>query len=388
MAPSPGASRPAAWLVAVCALALAACTDDSPPPIDPETRAEGLYIHGTTLYLQGKFDEAILAFKEMEKLKPGDPRLPAAYGEIYLSQGKLKDALEQFEIAAQKDPRRSTNWSRIGFIKLQLGIHEEARSALRKAIALNPMDHVALEALAELDLQEGRLDEAVSHFTLAADASLTAETGGQLLVRAARELQKAGRDEEALKLLQSAAGRGSPSVDVLTELGELLIKSRRFEDAVGVLTQAAQRNRADPMLWELVGELYVSLDKPGDAIAAFKESLKVKDRAVVHVALARIHRARDDMPAANEELELALQTATGEEEREALELARLLSEFNRKKDALSILDALAQEPDNAADVAIHLELAKLAKQLGATEKVTVACKRVLAADAGVGRCPP
>ena len=385
---SPGASR-AALAPAVLALALAAwaCERSPTSTVDPKVRAEGLYVHGTALYLQGNFEESLRAFEEMKAIVPDDPRLPAAFGEVHLSQGKLREALPLFEEAAQRDPKRSTNWSRIGFIRSQLGQTEEAKSALRKAIALNPHDHVALEALAEIDLEEGRLDEAVSSFALAAESSLNQENGAQLLLKAARALQKAGRDADALELLQTSEQRGVRTPAVLTEMGELLVKARRFEDAVGVLTIAAQLNRTDPTLWEMVGELYVALDKPGDALNAFRESLKVKERAVVHVALARLHRARKDPGAAEEALQKALRTATGEDERESLELARLLAEFGRKEDALTLLDTLASEPDNADDVALQLETAKLARALGRTRIVAAACERARAADAGVNACP-
>ena len=62
--------------------------------------------------------------------------------------------------------------------------------------------------------------------------------------------------------------------------------------ALLVYTDAARAAPGDPALWDLVGELYLKLAKPADAEAAFRESLRVKDRAVVHVALARLCQLR------------------------------------------------------------------------------------------------
>lgn len=372
---------------ATCALVASGCDKKSTSPVDPRAHAEGLYLLGTTQYLQGKFDEALSSFAEMEKLLPGDPRLPAAKGEIYLSQGKVTDALAQYQKAAAQDPKRSTNWSRIGFIENMLGHADEARSALRKAIGLNPHDYTALEALGDLEQKQGHLDQAVTNFSLAAEASPNSEAASGLWIRASRELEKAHRDDDARKLLQGAVGRGSSSPEVLAEYGGLLVRAHRFEDALPVLTDAAKQNGRDPMLWQMVGELEVALDKPADAMLAFRESLKIKDRTEVHAALARLHRAREDDKAAQEELELALQAATGEEA-ESRELAKLLTEFGRKKDALAILSALAEEPEKKNDVALQVQTAKLAKEVGAGDTVKAACARVKSApEAGVRACP-
>lgn len=372
----------------LCMAGLAGCDRPESPKPDPRQRAEGLYIFGTSQYLQGNFDGAIKSFEQMREILPDDPRLPAALGEVFLSQGKLKEALAHYQKAAERDPRRSTNWSRVGFIQNLLGHLDEARVALRKAIGLNPRDFTALEALGDLELKQGNLEEAVRDFTFAAEASPDPDSAGELYVRAARELQRHQREAKALELLQGAAGRGSPSPLLLTEYGELLVRAHRFEDALPVLTDAAQRSPRDPTLWQMVGELEVALDRPGDAIAAWHQSLRIKDRAEVHAALARVHRARKDEAAAQEELEKALRTASGDEA-ESRELVELLSDFGRKKDALVILTALAEEPGSLGDTALQLRTARLAQEVGEKDTVRAACARAIAApDAGVRRCPP
>ncbi|MBX5480311.1 MAG: tetratricopeptide repeat protein [Myxococcaceae bacterium] len=356
-------------------------------PVDPKTRAEGLYVHGTALYLQGKFDEALKAFEQMKTIVPDDPRLPAAVGEVYLSQSKLREALEYFQTAAAKDPKRSTNWSRIGFIQAQLGKNDEARSALRKAIGLNPHDFNALEALGDVDLHEHKVREAAKNYALAAEASPRPDAQGQLYVKAARVLEDAKDEAGAIQVLEQGLAKGTQTADVQAELGELYVRARRFDDALPVLIAAAQNNPVDPTLWQMVGELYLAKDKPGDAIAAFQQSLKVKDRAEVHGSLARIHKARGDTAAAAEELDKALQVATGEEA-ESRELAKLLIDFGRKKDALKLLDALAKEPEQKDDAALQLKTAKLAKEVGDRQTMEDACQRARSApDAGVTRCP-
>ncbi|MHB8873910.1 MAG: tetratricopeptide repeat protein [Myxococcaceae bacterium] len=355
------------------------------PKPDPKAQAEGMYLLGTAEYLKGNFDLAHGHFAEVRKLNPTDPRLPAAIGEVFLAEAKLAEALKEFEVAAKADPRRATNWSRIGFILSLQGKRTEAVSALQKALALNPNDFNALEQLAEVHVKQNEIDEAVRGFTLAAKAAPDSAKAF-LYLRASGELTRRGRQPESLALLEAASAEGVRAPELMSELGDLLVQAGRLAEAAATYRDAASRS-ADPTLWELVGEVNAKLDKPGDAEAAYRESLRVKDRAVVHVAIARLCQARKDDACVQAELDRALETASGEELRESLDLADLLVSLGRKKDALALLQQVSAEPDQQGNFGLQLKVAKLAKDSGDPKGMKDACDRALAADAGVKRCP-
>jgi tetratricopeptide (TPR) repeat protein len=361
---------------------LAGCPSKMPEK-DPHAEAEGLYLAGTAAFLQGRFDQALDFYKQVRALQPKDPRLPAAVGEVYLAQRKMQDALKEFEAAALADPRRSTNWSRIGYIHSVLGERAEAKTALRKALALNPQDASALEELAEIDKKEGEVDAAVGHFVLAAQASPEADKGA-LYLEAAQLLREKGRPEESLKLLQQARATGVQSADLLVELGDERVKAGDLAGAAEVYRQAAGRPPPDPTLWELVGEIEAKQKHRALAEEAFHQSLKVKERALPHIALARLSWDAHEKEVAETELERAMKAATGEERRETVELSDLLVAMGRKADALKLLVNLAGEPDSAKDADLQLLTARLAQQLGQKDVVRDACSRL--SDAGT-RCP-
>ncbi|WP_224242869.1 tetratricopeptide repeat protein [Hyalangium gracile] len=372
--------------LSLLALLVAAACDDT-PKIDPKDRAEGLYIKGTTEYLHGDFEAALASFSEMKQILPNDPRLPAAVGEVYLSMGKLNEALAEFQTALVLEPKRSTTWSRVGFIQAQTGKTEEALSSLRKAIGLYPNDFNALEQLGEIHLKRGEKDEALRHFTLAAQASPD-KLKPDFVIRAAEILQQQDRHAEALELLRKFAGQGVRAPEVLTALGDELVRAGKMDEAAASYREAAGKSPKDPSLWELVGRIYASQGKRADALAAFQESLKVKDRAIVHVAIAQLHLAQQDRKAAEEELGKAFESVSGSDVRELLELSELLVTFGRKADALKILSNLASEPDNARSADLQLRTARLARELKDEATVKAACGRVVGNDAGgVSACP-
>lgn len=377
--------RPRA-LSLIALLALTGC-DDETPRVKPKDHAEGLYVKGTAEYLQGHFDAALASFEAMKQIAPDDPRLPAARGEVYLSMGRLTDAAASFEAALKLEPKRSTNWSRLGFIQTQLGQVVEAQSSLRKALALFPQDFNALESLGDLDLKKGDHDAAVRHFTLASNAAPSPEQKSALIMRALDVLSSKQRYPELLAAAQKAVDDGIHTADVLATLGDALVRAGNLTEAANAYRDAASRSPRDPTLWELVGEIQMKLDKPGDAISAYKESLRVKDRAIVHVALARIYLGMKDDSAAKEELAAALESVSGQDIRELRELASLLATMDRKPDALRILANLSAEQDHAKDAELHVATAQLARELKDTGILQAACARATAADAALKKCP-
>ncbi|NTX01906.1 MULTISPECIES: lipopolysaccharide assembly protein LapB [Myxococcus] len=368
----------------IALLATAAC-DDS-PTVTPKDHAEGLYIKGTAEYLQGHFEASLASFEEMRKLAPTDPRLPAARGEVFLSMGKLAEAATEFEAALKQDPKRSTNWSRLGFVQAQLGRPDEALSSLRKAVALYPNDFNALEQLGEIHLKKGEQDEAIRHFILAANAA-SGSVKSELVLRTTEVLIQVGRQQEVLALVQKAANEGIRTAAVLTALGDALVRAGKLPEAAAAYKEAASKSPRDPTLWELVGTIQLQLDKPGEAIDAYKESLRVKDRAIVHVALARIQLAMKSKQGAEQELAAALESVQGNDVRELRELADLLVTMERKPDALRILASLSAEHDLVKDADLQLSTARLARELKDVVLEKAACARALAADPRVKKCP-
>ncbi|WP_223645597.1 lipopolysaccharide assembly protein LapB [Corallococcus sp. EGB] len=367
-------------------LASGACTET--PKLDPKDQAEGLYLQGNSEYLKGNFDAALKSFDEMKALMPSDPRLPAARGEVLLSMSRLEDAAKEFEAALRLDPKRSTNWSRLGFIQAQLGKKDEARQSLQKALALHAKDFNALEQLGELAEDRGDHDEAVRDFTQAAEAAPDASKS-DLLVRAVDVLTKQGRQDEVLGLMRKATGQGVRTPEVLTALGDAEVRAGGLPEAAAAYAEAAKKSPKDPTLWELVAEIQLKLGKREEALKAYGESLKVKDRAIVHVALARTHLAANERAAAEGELQKALDTVSGGDVGEMQELAELLTSMGRKQDALRILTSLGAEPGQVKNVDLQLSTARLARELKDTVTVQAACARVAAAatDGGVVKCP-
>lgn len=371
--------------VLTLALALAAC----PKPgddVDPKVRADGHYVAGQSAFLKGDFEEAHKQFAQVKAFNPGDPRLPVAEGELFLSEAKVNEAIEAFERASALDPKRGTTWSRLAYLYSLKKEPAKARAAVDKALAANPKDFNALETLADLQLADGDVDAGVASLVASSQAAPDASRA-ELGLRAAQELTKVGRGAEAIGVLEALVAGGITSAGLYTELGDRLVEAQRLEAAADAYERAALADPKDPTLWELTGEVRVRLGRADDAIAAFQKSLEVKDRGVVHVALARLCHQRKDAQCLQRELDRALETSTGEELRETVELADLLVLVGRKKDGLELLRTLSEEGDQKGNFELHLRTARLARDLKDEVTLKAACTRALSSGQAGLKCP-
>ncbi len=355
----------------------------SAPVIDPSLEGDGHYLAGTSAYLKGDFETAHREFDEVKRVNPGDRRLPAAMGELFVSEGKTPEAIQAFEEASRLDPKRATTWSRLAALYSLKNENDLARQAVQKALLLNPHDFDALEVAGTVAFKTGNLDEAVRTWSLASESAPEAARVA-LVQKSTAALMKAGRPRDALSVLQRAKTFGIVSGDLDSERGDRLVEIGRPAEAIEAYSDAARLNTSDPTLWELVGELEAKQGRDDKAAAAYRESLKVKDRGVVHVGLARLCQKTKDAACVKEQLDAALQTASGEELRETLDLTDLLVAVGRKHDALMLLAAVSAEPEQRTNFALHLRVARLAKELKEKAVMKSACERV---PAGPAKCP-
>ena len=108
---------------------------------------EALYLSGALDYQIGAVDDALRKLERSLAVRPG--YLPAIemLGGAAAKAGKFEMAARHFEAAAQKAPSPEAHY-RHGHALFFAGQHEQATTALRRALALNPQYGDALYFLA------------------------------------------------------------------------------------------------------------------------------------------------------------------------------------------------------------------------------------------------
>ncbi|MEE9613779.1 MAG: hypothetical protein V3W31_02355, partial [Thermodesulfobacteriota bacterium] len=91
--------------------------------------------------------EALLAFEEAVRLKPGEPVLHANLGITYALLSEDRRARRELTAAMSMDPASSEAYTGMGILYLNRGLKFQAMSAFKRALVLDPDNHMAKRRL-------------------------------------------------------------------------------------------------------------------------------------------------------------------------------------------------------------------------------------------------
>jgi len=159
---------------------------------------------GQVFTLDGRLDEAVIQFQRALEINPNYVRAWSNLGSVRARQDRMGEATECFRKAVGIDPRDFRAWVDLGrALTLQARI-AEAIPALENALRLRPADPGAHYLLAWTLVKADRLDEAALHYdqvlrVKAMDPSVHFELG-RVLARLGRRREAIAHLSEALRL--------------------------------------------------------------------------------------------------------------------------------------------------------------------------------------------
>lgn len=239
------------------------------------------------LVAAGRPGEAVQELEEARRADPDD--LEAAYllATAHLGEDRPEAAEPLFEELARRRPMAET-WVLIGRTYRDFGDHERARTALRRALELDPGVRRARYYLGTIELLAGEragLDAAVAHFRdeleVAPDDPIANLYLGMALVE--------GRNyREAIPHLEAATSAPTTRLDALHYLGRCHVGTDRPSEAARLLREALEAVEAggeaasdDRRLASIHYQLALALRATGD-----------REGAAHHFAEAREGTAR------------------------------------------------------------------------------------------------
>ena len=197
-------------------------------------------------------------------------------GEILFRRGANKEAIHELEAAVAADPRnqRAGLW----LARAYAGANRPADAVrvydrlLQDATASAPADPIAALAATDLDLAQGRTAEAAARLSRLSPA-LARDPDAVLARGAVADAQH--RTAEAERLFRMALSAAPTSVDALSRLIDLLLRTGRSEAAAQVAGEAVRRFPDSPERHALVGEAALAGRRAADASQAFRQALGV-----------------------------------------------------------------------------------------------------------------
>ena len=166
---------------------------------------------GNVLHDKGRFDEAIIQYREAISLQPDvfETRRSLAVahynlGIALLAKGQTNEAISQYQEAVRLKPDYVLARSNLGRALLKTGRTDEAISQFQEIVLLEPDDAVVHVSLGNALFSKGRTDEAVSQFQeairLKPDDSVAHYNLGDAFFKQGRIDEAIGQFQEAVRL--------------------------------------------------------------------------------------------------------------------------------------------------------------------------------------------
>ncbi len=190
------------------------------PPRNAEAASPGQQAldRGTTLYKQGRFEDAIAAFKEATEKDAGLLKAWENLGWAYHRAGRHREAVETWGTVLKVEPRRLELLNEIAAIHLAHRRFAEAAEVLDRSLKIDPSQPAIRLRIATAYEEVGRLREAESHMREAVRVAPTP----QGMLRLSDFLERHGRGDEARSTLRAGMPRlGSMSGIVGLRLARL-----------------------------------------------------------------------------------------------------------------------------------------------------------------------
>lgn len=118
------------------------------------------YQSGEQFYKEGKLADALADFQAAEQICPEFAELHSTVGTIHMKQSRFPDAQAEYRRAAEIDPEDANYPYNLGVCLLKQSKSEEAIQALRKAVALDPAFEPALTNLGAAYLGKDQNEQA------------------------------------------------------------------------------------------------------------------------------------------------------------------------------------------------------------------------------------
>ncbi len=224
---------------------------------------------GWFLMDQGKLDEAVKNFNEALQINPNFAVAHGNIGCVFVQMGKPNEAIRHFTEALQIEPDSAKVHNNLGAVLAQQGKVDEAVKHYTRALQLEPDFVEAHNNLASALAWQGRFDEAIRHFNEALrikpdDAKSHNELGRTLLSQ--------GRLDEAIICFNQTLQIEPNFADAHYNLGIIFIRQNKLDKTVTHFTEAL---RIRPDFTEARSKLGYALTRQGSLDEGIKEYRKV-----------------------------------------------------------------------------------------------------------------
>ena len=220
-------------------------------------------------------DKALHTLKQAYKAYPAHPEIASVYGEMLLTSGEYQTALAPLDAARKSMPENPE--PHVNFASALIALNQnldEARSALKAAIDVDPKNAMAIALSAEAAYLGDTPEDAIALYKDALDTKLANEPAWQkrLNLGLAKTALKVGQPDLAIKALKRTQKVSGPESSILKLLSEAHYQSNQFEKSLEAARQAYGLSPDDEEVIAWFGDQAFKLNAIEDAVIALEQA--------------------------------------------------------------------------------------------------------------------
>jgi predicted O-linked N-acetylglucosamine transferase (SPINDLY family) len=155
---------------------------------------------GTALHNMGRHRDAIPVLRAARRADSNSYAACSLLGTCLVEIGEPKEAAECFEAATRAEPDNAEGWANLSAALNTIGEPERARESAVQALALHPRSSIALGALGQALIDEGRVAEGIECYR----QGVSADPSVNMLAAYGSALLSAGLNDEAIEQFERA----------------------------------------------------------------------------------------------------------------------------------------------------------------------------------------
>ncbi|HET7879919.1 MAG TPA: XrtA/PEP-CTERM system TPR-repeat protein PrsT, partial [Acetobacteraceae bacterium] len=232
--------------------------------------------------MQGKPEAAEkLLSSLLEKDPASEPALTMLVSQ-YVQTNRLAEALSLVQKAHNAQPANAKLTASLGELYVRAGKPAEALSLLDKDSATaGSAELLGVKAAAQLALGQKDLARETYGQVLKLDPSLLAARRALTSL-----LVQAGETEQARNVIKEGLARTPRNYQLFQDYAALDLNTGGIDAAVATAKQLQQQNHDFPEASALLGDLYMTANRPADAVRAYQDALKTVPAGPIAVRLS------------------------------------------------------------------------------------------------------
>jgi tetratricopeptide (TPR) repeat protein len=289
----------------------------------------------------GAASEAIPLFQKLDAeahktQHPLDPAVQAAYARSLARSGETRRAVSEMKEALAQDSRNAELHDELGSLYAMQKDWAPAEQEFSEAVRLKDdlaSAHLHLGLVLQAEQKPGAIEECAKAYALAPGDPAVALTAGKALADAGRDseavpilehavelqpksaeaayqlaivLQRVDRVPEAIDLLKRVVHSEPANAAALTNLGMALAQMHKATEGIPFLKKAVTIDPSDPTAHQDLAAAYIQINQIEDAVVELKVAIRLSpDSPQLHYDLGTAYKLQDDATDAIPELEMA-----------------------------------------------------------------------------------